>query len=71
MLDVSGNLFVESGATWDDGSEPEEYRSAAGVEMLAEINLFYAFNLDLRVGYAHGFDDGGEDELYLTVGGAF
>ena len=71
LLDVSGSLFVEGGNTWNDGSEPEEYRSSAGVEVLAEINLFYALNLDLRVGYAHGFDDGGEDQFYLTLGGAF
>ena len=71
VLDLSGALFVESGATWDDGSDPEEYRSAAGLEVLAEINLFNAANLDLRVGYAHGFDDDGEDQFYLTVGGAF
>ena len=62
LLDVSGSLFVEGGNTWNDGSEPEEYRSSAGVEVFAEINLFYALNLDLRVGYAHGFDDGGEDQ---------
>lgn len=71
VLDISGNLFVEGGATWDNGGEPDEYRSAAGAEIHAEINLFYAINLDLRLGYAHGYDEGGEDQVYLTIGGAF
>ncbi|MCP4286504.1 MAG: hypothetical protein GY792_18995, partial [Gammaproteobacteria bacterium] len=71
VLDISGNLFVESGATWNDGSEPDEYRSAAGAEVLARVNLFYALNLNLRLGYARGYDEDGEDQVYLTIGGAF
>ncbi|MDH3762021.1 MAG: hypothetical protein OEU50_13650 [Gammaproteobacteria bacterium] len=71
LLDISANLFVEGGATWNDGSEPDEYRSAAGAEVLARVNLFYALNLNLRLGYAHGYDEGGEDQVYLTLGGAF
>jgi hypothetical protein len=71
LLNVAGNLFVESGATWNDGNEPEEYRSAAGAEIIAAVNLFYLFNLDLRLGYAHGFDDDGEDQVYLKIGGSF
>jgi hypothetical protein len=71
LLDISGNLFAESGATWNEGSEPEEYRSAAGAEIHAEVNLFYALNLKLRLGFARGFDEDGDDQVYLTIGGAF
>ena len=71
LLDISGNLFAESGATWNDGSEPEEYRSAAGAEILAQVNLFYSLNLNLRLGFARGFDEDGEDQVYLKIGGAF
>jgi len=71
LLDISGNLFVEGGATWDEGSEPDETRSAAGVEVLARVNLGYALNLNLRLGFAHGYDEDGEDQVYLTIGSAF
>lgn len=71
LLDLSATLFAESGATWNDGGEPEEYRSAAGAEIHAGVNLFYALNLKLRLGFAHGYDEGGEDQVYLTIGSAF
>jgi hypothetical protein len=44
----------------------------AGVELNTEIVIGYMFFVDLRVGYAHGFDETlGDDQVYLSVGGTF
>ncbi len=71
LLQWSGLLFVDSGAVWDRGSVPERRYGGAGAELLSDINLFYLINLRLRLGYAHGFDAGGGDRFYLTLGSSF
>ena len=68
---VSGSVFVDSGGTWNEGSKPEKYSTGAGVEMNARAILFYALPLNLRLGYAHGFDAGGGNQVYLHVGASF
>jgi hypothetical protein len=68
---VSGSVFADSGATWNDGGKPEKYVTGAGIEMNARLILFYALPLDLRLGFAHGFDPGGENQVYLRVGASF
>ncbi len=71
LLQWSGQLFVDSGAAWEHGSSPDSYHTGAGIELLSDINLFYLMNLRLRLGYAHGFDAGGDDRLYLDLGDSF
>jgi hypothetical protein len=68
---LSGTAFVETGAAWDEGSGPDDFHRSVGAELLADTNLFYLINLRLRLGVAHGVDDGGETQGYLTVGAAF
>ncbi len=67
----SGKLFIDSGAAWEQGSSPDSYFTGAGVELLSDFNLFYLMNLRLRIGYAHGFDTGGDDRFYLNLGNSF
>lgn len=67
---LSGNLFYETGAAWDDGS-PAQYFRAVGVEGLAEVRLGYLLELQLRAGLAHGLDGDKPDRAYLTLGRAF
>ena len=71
LLQWSGQLFVDSGAAWEQGGMPDRYFTGAGVELLSDVNLFYLMNLRLRLGYAHGFDAGGDDRLYLSLGNSF
>ncbi|MDH5632857.1 MAG: hypothetical protein OEZ10_07665 [Gammaproteobacteria bacterium] len=69
---IHGTLFVDYGAAWNSEQEvATEYFTGAGVEGHFEITAFYSGVLDLRVGYAHGFDLGGEDQVYLGVGASF
>lgn len=68
---VSTILFGESGSAWDEGGSPDNYYSSAGAEIIAEIILGYNLVLDTRFGYAHGFDEIGEDRYYVRIGRAF
>ncbi len=68
---VWGSAFIDSGGTWNEGTKPETYHTGAGVEANARLILFYNLPLDLRLGYAHGFNEGGTDQVYLRVGTSF
>jgi hypothetical protein len=65
-----GSVFAETGTAYRDS--PDTYYSSAGIEITADINVFYNLLLRTRVGYAHGFDrEIGEDRLYLKIGSSF
>lgn len=66
-----GTVFVDSGGVWTDGRKPGDSRMGAGVEANADVALFYSLRFALRLGYAHGFDSGGENQVYLHIGSAF
>lgn len=69
---LAGNLFVESGATWDRGNSPDDYYSSFGVELMAQSIIAYNLILDTRVGLVHAVDDDlGDDRVYVRVGRAF
>ena len=65
-----GAIFVETGSAYRDS--PDSYYTSAGLELTADINLFYSLTLRTRLGYAHGFDrEIGEDRVYLKIGSSF
>lgn len=65
-----GTVFAETGSAYRDS--PETYYSSAGLELIADINVFYGLTLRTRAGYAHGFDeDIGDDMFYLRIGSSF
>lgn len=66
---IFGSVFVDAGAAWDQTRA--DYRTGAGFEVSADTALFYSLRLALRLGYAHGFDDGGKNQVYLRVGASF
>lgn len=68
---LSGALFADNGAAWHTGSAPKRDRTGVGFELTADTNLFYLLNLQLTLGYAHGRDEDGEDQLYLRLGSGF
>jgi len=70
LMQWSGSIFTEAGAAYQDS--PSIYYGSAGIEINADINLFYGANIRFRAGYAHGFDSQiGEDRVYLTAGSIF
>jgi hypothetical protein len=65
-----GTVFAETGSAYHDS--PGTYYSSAGIELVADISLFYGVELRALAGYAHGFDkDIGNDLAYLRVGSSF
>lgn len=68
---IYGSVFYNAGEAWYDSLDSNDIRKGAGIEINTELVLGYMFALDLRFGYAHGFDEGGEDQFYLTVGKTF
>ncbi len=62
------SLFVDSGDAWNKG-EKVKFKTGAGVEWSAETLIGYdLIKIDITIGYARGFDDLGEDRLYLKLG---
>ena len=68
---VHGSLFYTGGEAWDQDGDIPGLRQGAGAEITAEIVLGYWLPLDLRLGFAKGFDEGGEEQVYLGVGTSF
>ncbi|HEY5602126.1 MAG TPA: hypothetical protein VIM41_03380 [Gammaproteobacteria bacterium] len=71
IYQVHGALFYSAGDAWDDRTESADYVSSAGMELNVEVILGYLIPINLRLGYAHGFDRGGEDQWYLHSGFTF
>jgi hypothetical protein len=67
---LSGTLFFDIGAAWDQGS-PSKYYRGVGAEVLGEVKLLYLLALQLRVGVAVGLDDPGKTRAYAALGRAF
>jgi len=65
---IHGNLFYNIGDAWNDNNESAKYLAGAGFELNTEIVLGYILPLNLRIGYAHGFDKLGENQFYLELG---
>jgi len=68
---IYGGVFVDSGGVWDNGGHPASYYTGAGIEAGADTLLFYDFKLNLRLGYAYGFQNHGGSQLYLQAGASF
>ena len=68
---LSGTVFVDTGAVWHDGHAPDSYRTGAGAELITDMALGYFARFNLRLGYAHGFDQGGANQVYLRIGSSF
>ncbi|MCW9014904.1 MAG: hypothetical protein OQL06_14125 [Gammaproteobacteria bacterium] len=72
LIQWSGSLFMDSGATWNDGSSPEKYYTSAGFEIHGDVNLFYSLTTRMRLGVATGLDDTlGDDRVYFSLGASF
>ena len=61
------SVFADRGDAWNAG-EKRQYKTGAGVEWNAETLIGYdLLHLNVTLGYAHGFDQGGGDRLYFRV----
>lgn len=68
---LKGDVFFDAGGAFDGLLSDAKLRTSAGAELLLGTRLGYYFAGQLRLGFAHGFSEGGEDEFYLLYGGGF
>ena len=71
LKQLSCTLFYEGGNAWNDDKFPSNYLTSAGLELNFDTFLFYIVNVNIRVGFAQGFDEGGEGRYYLSLGSTF
>ncbi len=70
LMQWFGTVLVEAGSAYR--SSPGTYYSSVGIEIDADINLFYGAVMRASIGYAHGFDSEiGDDRLYFRIGSSF
>jgi Tol biopolymer transport system component len=62
-------LFVDAGEVWDDRNAftGNKVKVGAGIEARTDITLGYWLKITPALGFAHGFNQGGENQIYLTV----
>ena len=71
IVQWSGSVFAETAAAYD-GRSADTYYSGAGIELQADINLFYGMTSRMRLGYARGLDeDIGDERMYFMLGASF
>jgi hypothetical protein len=69
--DVSGSLFVDSGAAWNAGEDVDQLTGVGG-QLTVEVKLGYNMTLPVALGYAKGLDSGnGKDQVYFRMQSAF
>ncbi len=65
--DIWMNLFVEYGDVWNGSPDINDFRTSAGAELHIKFTLGYWLDLVGFVGYAAGFDRGGEKVIYYGI----
>ena len=70
---LHGTVFYDVGGVWNDNeSSPADYYAGAGVEVNADLDIFYNLRMSFSLGFASGLDDQiGEDKVYLRIGSQF
>lgn len=78
--DIWINVFGEAGAVWHGYNYEDDTRElvgrkfennyikkSAGIELHSRFTLFYQLDLFANIGFARGFDELGEDQVYFSV----
>jgi hypothetical protein len=60
--------FCDVGGAFDDTFDVRNLLVGAGGELLVRIVIGYVLPLTFRIGYAHGFMEGGDDQLFAILG---
>lgn len=69
---INGTVFYDVGGVWQYGTSPEVYYAGTGLEINAELDMFYSNRMQLSIGYAEGLDNvQGYRQFYLYFGIVF
>ena len=67
---LSLSVFFEAGSAWNDAALQRAFKSA-GVELLTGLRLGYLLPVQVRAGFARGFEAPGGNVGYLKIGREF
>lgn len=68
---MTRTVFYNGGSAWNSGLTPAKLNHAVGVELIADTQWFVLFPVQWRLGFANGFSDFGEQQVYLSLGSSF
>jgi Tol biopolymer transport system component len=68
---VWGTVFVDAGNAWVGSTALDDFLVGAGAELYASFVISYRVTFLARLGFAHGFSEGGEDQMYFHLGAPF
>jgi outer membrane protein assembly factor BamA len=68
---LHATLFTDYGDAFTTAFDLATFRVGIGAELFLDFTLFYVVPLQLRFGYAHGFMEGGQDQVYVHFGEGF
>ena len=68
---LHGRLFVNGGDAWYERLGVNHLKWGVGGEIITELVLGYWLPVQLRLGYAKGVSDYGQEQIYLDMGGSF
>jgi hypothetical protein len=64
-------IFVDAGNAYEGRFKPSDLKADVGAEANLGLNLFYYLESQIKIGYAHGFNEQGGDQWYLKAAGSF
>lgn len=67
LKDVWFAFFYEYGNVWNNKTNIKDFKSSAGAEIHLKITLGYAVDITGYIGFAHGFNKYGENQVYFGI----
>lgn len=66
---VHGALFVDAGEIWDDSTHfsSSAVKVGTGAELRMDVSLGYWLKVTPALGFGHGFNQGGDNQVYFAV----
>jgi hypothetical protein len=68
---VWGSTFVDVGNAYFGAFHPKDLKADVGVEAHLQFNVAYFLELEVQVGFAHGFQAPGGNQLYFLAAASF
>ena len=65
--DIWAAVFLEYGNAWNGRPTTEDFRSSGGAELHMKVTLGYYLDITGYIGYARGFGDNGESQIYFGI----
>jgi Tol biopolymer transport system component len=69
--DLWMNIFTEGGSAWSGSFRGSYFMYSAGLELRARLTMGYHADIELFSGFARGFSNTGEDQVYFGIGTIF